>query len=96
MRITSKAISKAIEEATGIPYIGVWNGGGYHYFYSDDELVGEFLSWLTSESVYVFRMSSLTIEQWVETFQSKIKENDAESRVRLLIKTIKEGGSNES
>jgi len=74
-RVTSKAIGKAIEKKLGIPDVILWNGGGYHYFTSDNKIVNGFLMGeLQSTSHYVYRMSDLTIEEWVESFESDLSD----------------------
>jgi len=72
-RVTSKAVSRAIQEATGISGVILWNGGGYHYFTSDEEHLEGFLC-QGEQSVYVYRMNDLTVEDWVDRFQSGYAE----------------------
>lgn len=74
MRVTSKAIGKAIKEETGIDHIRLHNYGGYFGWYSDDEKTAEFIHLHDFSSTYIYRMSNFTVEQWVETFKADLNE----------------------
>jgi hypothetical protein len=90
-RITSKAIGKAIKEATGINHIGVWNAGGYHRFFSDDETVCEFLPLVCEfDSVYVYRMNHLSIEQWLDDFKRNLHDHVKPERISVLVNLQKQ------
>lgn len=58
-RFTTKSVTKAIREA-GHPYVELVRGNGYHYFVFDDGKRFE------TESVMTMRLTSATLDQWVE------------------------------
>lgn len=60
-RITVKAVNKALSDA-GIP-AEVFKGEGYWYFFGDEPPM-----WPQS-AVYVYKLSDLSIEGWVQEAQ---------------------------
>lgn len=58
MRVTRKAVNKALENA-GFDGVTIERGDGYWYFWG-----GESTGWY-SASVAVYRLGSFTVEEWV-------------------------------
>jgi hypothetical protein len=69
MPLTRKAINAELAKRGQTALLE--NGGGYFYFYG-----GESVGWL-DRTVQVPKVSSLTLEQWVEQFD-KLKKRNAE------------------
>jgi len=74
-RVTRKAISKAIKEKHGLDVEIIRDPSGYHYFFSDDEETGLMLARWYATSVYVNRLTDLSVERWVEEFTDMMEEN---------------------
>ena len=70
MRVTINNINKAIKEKTGVD-AQIVKGEGYFYFVSvTDEKVDTILNGAYSSSVYVFHLTSYSVERWVEEFET--------------------------
>ena len=69
IRLTRKKICKAIKDKTGLS-VGLYQSDGCFHFFSDDEETGRELSRKYSSTVYVCRVSHLSLDQWVEYFES--------------------------
>lgn len=73
MRVTANNIAKAIKSTTGYD-VGLYHGKGYYYFYSDDDETALMIAGFNTASVYTYRMSWLTIEQWVGMFENMLAD----------------------
>jgi len=66
--LTSKTISRAIEEKYGIPGVMVFCGGGMCRFYSDTNNDAAELISKSYSGVGVCRINHLTLDQWLDEF----------------------------
>ena len=46
------------------PQLNIAKGSGYYYWYSDNEELSLYLSSLDSTSVYVAKVTQITLSQW--------------------------------
>ena len=75
MRVTRNRIYKAIKEKHGLD-VKLFQGGGVFHFYSDDEKTGLMLSGLYSTTVYMYRLSDQSVDNWVKDFDIILKEEN--------------------
>ena len=66
--MTLRSVTKELRKASGDPKVELVRGRGYFYF------SGGVADRFFSQSVYVYRLRSLSVEQWVEQLMIKIKE----------------------
>jgi len=75
-RVTRKAISDAINAATGYD-VGVHGSQqeGCYSFYSDDPKTGLLLAAFYTTTIYVNNLSDLTVDRWVEEFEEMLDKH---------------------
>ena len=66
-------INKEIKRQLGLD-IKLWKGDGYFYFYSEDDKLGNMIAGFETASVYVFHLTSYTVDQWVDQLREMIKK----------------------
>jgi hypothetical protein len=70
-RLTIKTVNKAIQKVH--PQIELVRGEGYFYIVGMDDLMKDKVCMLYSTSIPVYRLSHLTLEQWVESVNDLLK-----------------------
>ena len=76
-RLTSRAVCRAIMDKHGHDLkLGLYGPEGCWNFYSDDDTVGHNLARLYTSTVDVCRLNHLSIEQWVEAFETLFEGED--------------------
>lgn len=73
MRLTNKRICREIEKVTG-DSVNLYFAEDMWFFGSDDEEVQAKLNECSSVGVYVLRLNHLTLDRWVEQYQSILEK----------------------
>jgi len=68
MRLTSKTISKAIEQRFGVAGVMVYCADGMCSFYSDTNEEAASVIFSGDNGVHVCRLNHLSLDQWLEAF----------------------------
>jgi hypothetical protein len=70
-RLTMKTVNKAIQKVH--PQIELVKGEGYFYIVGLDDLTKDKVGMLYNTSIPVYRLSHLSLEQWIESVTYLLK-----------------------